>query len=114
MGLVVSFVQRLREKPELRLLRLANNREGGVNVWVGLREPISLQRVLGQIDCVVRVSPPRGRDLSPKSQDPPLTVILKETDGALESGHDWVACVYCREPIERGTTVCPHCRKTQA
>ena len=114
MGLVVNFVQRLREKPELRLLRLANNREGGVNVWVGLREPISLQRVLGQIECVLRVSSPRGRDLSPKSKDPPLTVVLKETDSAPETGNDWTACVFCKEPIERGTTVCPHCRKTQA
>ena len=113
MGLVVNFVQHLREKPEFRLLRMANNRMGGVDVWLALRQPIPLQRALIEIEGVDEVSPTRGRDLSPDSEDAPLTVMLKAGDDATSGSAGTFPCVYCSEPLAPGTTVCPRCRKTQ-
>ena len=77
MGPVVAFTQRLREMPEFRLLRLANNNSGGVDIWLALREPLDLRRMLDEMECVAHVSPTRERDLSPGSADSPLTVLLK-------------------------------------
>ena len=110
MGLMVNFTQQLREKQEFRLLRLANNRSGGVDVWLALREPIPLQRIVGEIDGVYEVSPTEGRDLSPDSEDPPLTVTLKAPDPAT----DKTPCVNCKEPLEPGVTKCPACGEVQA
>ena len=80
MGVVVSFVQALRDKPELRLQRLTNSRGGTVNVWIGLREPVRLRSMLSEMEAVAEVGLPMGRDLSPESEDPPLTVRLKAED----------------------------------
>ena len=80
MGLVVNFTQRLREQPEFRLLRLSKNRKGGVDVWLALREPVSLRRLLSTVEGVVAVSLTRGRDLSPESADSPLTLTLGGED----------------------------------
>ena len=76
-GLVVNFTQQLREKPELRLMRMENNRIGGVDIWLGLRQPIPLRTLLGEVEGVADVSRPAGRDLSFEGSDPPLTVQLK-------------------------------------
>ena len=57
MGLIFSFTQQVREKPELRLLRLNNNPTGGVDIWLGLREPVSLEQILLQMEGVAEASP---------------------------------------------------------
>ena len=85
----------------------ANNREGGTDIWLALREPIPLRDMLAGMDQVAEVSPTGGRDLSVEGEDTPLTVMLK-------TGGDTIPCVNCKEPLEAGTAVCPHCRKTQA
>ena len=77
MAQVVNFTQLLRQKPEFRLLRLSNNKDGGVDIWLGLRQPVPLRRMLSDMEIVASVSPTLGRDLSPASQDAPLTVILR-------------------------------------
>ncbi len=79
-ALVVQFTQRLSEKPEFRVLRLSNNSKGGVDVWLALREPLSLKSMLEAVQGVVDISPTSGRDLSPESSDSPLTVFLKSDD----------------------------------
>ena len=98
-GAVVTFMQQLNEKPEMRVLKMANNRDGGVDVSLALREPVPLQRVLGEMDGVSGVDAADGGG-------EPLTVTLK-SEGAS-------ACVFCKEPLEVGATVCPSCGKTQA
>lgn len=75
-AMVISLTQQLGDKPEFRVLRMANNKDGGVDLWVALREPTSLRQVLGALNGVVAVSPTRGRDLSPDSSDAPLTLTL--------------------------------------
>ena len=84
MGLVVHFTQRLSERPEFRLLRLTSTRRGGVEVWLALRQPISLQKMLSAVEGVVDISPTKGRDLSPGSADAPLTIMLKAEDAQPE------------------------------
>ena len=75
-GPVVAFAQRLDKKPECRLIRMSNNVSSGVDVWLALREPVSLRQLL-RVEGVAEVSATRGRDLSPESDDAPLTVLLK-------------------------------------
>ena len=110
-GMVVNFVQQLREKPEFRLLRMANNREGGVDVWLALRQPIPLRQMLTEVKGVSEVSHTRARDLSPGSEDAPLTVVLKSADEGTESSS---RCVSCKTPIDPAAKVCPSCGASQA
>jgi pSer/pThr/pTyr-binding forkhead associated (FHA) protein len=77
MGLALRFTQNLRQRPEFRLLRLTKDPDGAVDVWLGLRQPTPLRDILRDIEDVAKVSPPAGRDLSPGSDDAPLTVVLK-------------------------------------
>ena len=109
--LLVAFVQRLGDHPDCRLLKLLGDAKGGVEAWLGLRQPVSLSEWLGAIDGVVHVSATRGRDLSPESSDRPLTVLLKAED--LASAGEWLPCGNCEELLERGTTVCPRCDEAQ-
>ncbi len=112
MNAVLFFTDRLNKKPELRILRLTKNRRGDTEIWLALREPLSLQEMLSSVQGVELVSPTEGRNLSPDSQDRPLTVTLKTPE--LPDEPEWRTCVYCREVIQPATTVCPRCRKTQA
>ena len=111
-GLLVGFVQRLRENEDWRVLRLVGDAKGGVEAWLGLRQPVSLRKALADMQGVGHVSPPRGRDLSPGSSDDPLTVFLTAEDAPPPA--DWSPCVNCKELLEPGTIECPRCRKTQA
>ena len=78
MGLVVTFVQQLREKPEFRLLRMENSRDGSTNIWLALREPVALRDVLGDIEGVAETNLADVPDAAPGSDDAPITVVLEE------------------------------------
>ena len=49
---IVHFVRELRQKPELRLLRLVGNNKEGVDIWLGLREPLRIRTILPAIEGV--------------------------------------------------------------
>lgn len=55
---VVHFVRELRQKPQLRLLRLVGNNKMGVDIWLALREPLQLEKMLPQLEGVSVVSTP--------------------------------------------------------
>ena len=57
---VVHFVRELRQKPQLRLLRLVGNNREGVDILIGLREPLLLNKMLPQIEGVTIVSTSLG------------------------------------------------------
>ncbi|MDA1349862.1 MAG: FHA domain-containing protein [Chloroflexi bacterium] len=57
LGLIFSFTQQVRQMPELRLLRLNNNPMGGADIWLGLREPVSLGLMLLQMEGVAEANP---------------------------------------------------------
>ena len=53
---LLNFVGELRQNPQLRLLRLiANQRSESMDIWLGLREPLDLITVLGDISEVSQV-----------------------------------------------------------
>lgn len=54
---VVHFVQELRQKSQLRLLRLVSNSQKNVDILLGLREPVKLKDLLFEIDGVAEVTP---------------------------------------------------------
>lgn len=105
MNAVLFFTDRLNKRPELRILRLTKNCRGDTEIWLALREPLSLQEMLSSVQGVELVSPTEGRNLSPDSQDRPLTVTLKTPE--LPDEPEWRTCVYCREVIQSATTVFP-------
>ena len=76
MALVMGFTQRLRERPAFRLLRLNNNPRGGVDIWLGLREPLPLRQTLGELESVADCSPVSGSDLGPETDETVLSVLL--------------------------------------
>ena len=81
MGLVFNFTQQLREKPAFRLLRLNNNNAGGVDIWLGLREPVALEQALLEMEGIVEVSP------NPDADEPSVTAVLREVaESSVTSG----------------------------
>ena len=54
---VVHFVQELRQKSQLRLLRMVSNSQKNVDILLGLREPVKLKDLLSEIDGVAEVTP---------------------------------------------------------
>jgi hypothetical protein len=55
--LLMTFVGELRQNPQYRLLRLvANQHKEGMDVWLGLREPVSLKELLLAMSGVERVA----------------------------------------------------------
>ena len=112
MGLVVSFTQQLRERQEFRLLRLANNRTGGVDIWLALRQPMPLTVTIGEMDGVESVAEIEGGDRDSEGDESILGVKLGS--GANQgTSNDNVACVNCKKPLSPGTAICPSCRKSQ-
>jgi hypothetical protein len=112
MGLVVEFARRLHDQPDFRLLRMVMSRRGDTEIWLALRRPVSLRKVLGAVEGVLHVSPTRGRDLRLGAIGPPLTVQLGAEEPSGEP--DWTPCGHCKELLEPGITVCPRCRWSQA
>ena len=55
---IVQFVRELRQKPQLRLLRLVGNNREGVDIWLGLREPLNLGTILPEMQGVTIISKP--------------------------------------------------------
>jgi hypothetical protein len=54
---LLSFVGELRQNTQLRLLRLvANQRSESMDIWLGLREPLQLITILGEIPGVSQVT----------------------------------------------------------
>ena len=53
---IVQFVRELRQKPQLRLLRLVGNNREGVDIWLGLREPLKLGTILPEMEGVTIIS----------------------------------------------------------
>ena len=54
---VVHFVQELRQKSQIRLLRLVSNSQKNVDILLRLREPVKLKDLLFEIDGVAEVTP---------------------------------------------------------
>ena len=54
---VVQFVQELRNKSQLRVLRLVSNTQKDLDILLGLREPTKLKDVLGEIVGVTEATP---------------------------------------------------------
>ena len=77
LGLVITLTQQLRENPEFRLMRLSNNRSGGVDIWLGLRQPLSLIIVLAKLDGVEDVAPIQGAGSGANGDEPALGVSLR-------------------------------------
>ena len=53
--LVVQFVHDLRQRSEIRLQRLTSEPDGGVKLWLGLREPLRLKDMLEKLQGVSSV-----------------------------------------------------------
>ena len=85
MRLVMRLTERLKLRPDSRVLRMAKNQQGDTDLWLALSQPVSIRQVLSALEDVSHVSPTRGRDLSEGSKDPPLTVMLKAADDPSKS-----------------------------
>ena len=109
MGMMVTFVQQLRERAEFRVSRMGNNSQGGVDVSLVLREPLALRQVLAHLEGVAKVSraPNAGDEAA-------LSVMLQAEDTSSQGSAESPLCVHCKAPLEPTAAVCPSCRKTQA
>jgi CheY-like chemotaxis protein len=75
---LISFVSELRQNPQFRLLRLvaSQDKEGSMDIWLGLREPLPLETVLMGMPGVAEVTAPA--DVSPEEKERLLRVALHE------------------------------------
>ena len=72
---LLAFVGELRQNPGFRLLRLvANQSREGMDIWLGLREPLSLRTILQGIEGVSRVTTPAVPDSN--DGEPSIRVFL--------------------------------------
>ena len=72
---MLNFVGELRQDPQFRLLRLiANHRKEGMDIWLGLRQPLSLRTVLLNMKGVSQVTIDDGPTAG--DNEPRLIVIL--------------------------------------
>jgi CheY-like chemotaxis protein len=73
---VMQFVSQLRQNPQFRLLRLAANQSSkdGMDIWLSLRQPTYLKKVLLEMPGVSQVNAPKEPDA--KSPERLLTVWL--------------------------------------
>ena len=75
---VVHFVNNVSQKPELRLLRLEGaNQEEGVEIMLGLTEPLPLVKILLEIEGVEAVT---AASQATASDHRSLSVLLKPDD----------------------------------
>ena len=72
---LINFVSELRQSPQFRLLRLvANQHKEGMDIWLGLREPLEFLQILSSMAGVHDVSP--GSDESQDEGEQLLIVTL--------------------------------------
>jgi len=72
---LINFVSELRQSPQFRLLRLvANQHKEGMDIWLGLREPLEFVQILASMAGVHDVSP--GSDSSQGEEEQLLIVTL--------------------------------------
>ena len=57
---VVQFVREVCREPEIRLQRLTRTHKRGVKIWLALRRPMHLKKVMPNIEGVTLVSKPVG------------------------------------------------------
>ena len=73
---LISFVSELRQNPHYRLLRLvANQHREGMDIWLGLREPVPLLSCLMEVKGVAEVT--TNCERASESDEPSLNVLLK-------------------------------------
>lgn len=64
---LINFVSELRQNPQFRLLRLvANQHKEGMDIWLGLREPLELVEILSSMAGVHEVLP--DKDLTQEEE----------------------------------------------
>lgn len=75
---LINFVSELRQNPQFRLLRLvaSQDKESGMDIWLGLREPLPLESVLMEVSGVAEVTVPS--EASPEEKERLLSVTLHE------------------------------------
>ncbi len=79
---MIRFVDRLCQNPHFRLLRLVgnNHQKEGMNIWLGLREPLCLKALLLDMEGVCHVASPLG--LGPTGHERLVNVKLAEVSPA--------------------------------
>ena len=73
---VIRFVDGLRRRREFRLLQMVGARDAGVEIWLGLREPLGLTKMLLEMEGVSWVGV--AQDSDGTDSEPLLTVRLLE------------------------------------
>ncbi|MBM3942908.1 MAG: response regulator transcription factor [SAR202 cluster bacterium] len=75
---VMLFVGQLRQNPQFRLLRLAANQssKNGMDIWLSLRQPVALKKVLTEMGDVSQVT--ASQEPEKAGGERRLTVLLKQ------------------------------------
>ena len=76
MALVITFVQQLRQNSGLRLQKMVNNRQGGTDIWLALREPVRMLDEIGAMEHVSSVTGPESGSLGNQDEGPLMDVRL--------------------------------------
>ena len=76
LGMVVKLFQQLRETPDLRVLRMTDDHKGGAEILLSLRQPVTLQSLLLEMEGVADVHTAPRRESAAWERDPQLTVTL--------------------------------------
>ncbi len=111
--LELNLLQQLRYLSEVRVLRVTNSTEGGVDIRLLLRQPTPLLHMLNNLEGVASVGPSTDEDKNGADEGNHLTVTLRSARAPSSPSQSWSPCVFCKALVEPGATKCPHCGRTQ-
>ena len=74
--LLISFVTILRATPQVRVVRFSGNSPTDVEIWLALREPLRLERMLAQMEVVSQLTELSQAEAGPGKPERVLVVRL--------------------------------------
>jgi len=77
-GLLLDYIRALRANPHFEFFRFLTDPSLGVDVWLGLREPLPLPQVLMEMENVANVFPDSSNGGAYDDDGPGFTVALVE------------------------------------
>ncbi len=111
--LEVNLLQQLRYMSEVRVLRVNNNSDGGVDIRLLLRQATPLRYMLVNLEGVAEVAPVPPEDAANGDDEKHLTITLVAADRASSPAGNWSPCVFCKGLLPPGAKTCPHCNRNQ-
>lgn len=108
-----DLLQQLRYLSEVRVLRVSNRTEWGVDIRLLLRQPTPLLHMLTNLEAVTSVELSADEDDNGGDEGSGLNVTLRSAKAPSPPSQTWSPCVFCKVLVDPGAKKCLHCGRIQ-